>query len=462
MSTKKVLTTFSLTMINVAAIASLRNLPVTAVHGFQLIFYLTLAALFFFVPTALIAAELVAHYPQEGGIYIWVRRAFGKKVGFLAIWLQWLGVLIWYPTSLVFIAATLGSLFSPVLAEDPWFIFAAVTAVFWGCTWINCRGMEISSWISTLGVVLGTIIPGLAIILLGSYWWISGAPLQIHVGLGALLPHSINLGQIPLLCGIAVSFIGMEMSEVHASDVAHPQKTFPRSILSSALIIFALYALGSLAIAFVIPSYSLSLTGGVIHAFHFFLSSYNLGALTPLFALLMIVGVTAGVSTWIVGPSRGIMIAAEEGHLPAFLSKRNEAKMPSHIMVIQACAVTLLTSAFIFMPSVHTAFILLTVIGAQVVMVMYGIMFAAALSLRKHRTPNPNLFSIPTRYGMHITSGIGFIGIAAIIGVGFFPPEGIDIFVYEIFLVAGLAVGCLFPSAYRFISRALCVYSKKT
>lgn len=446
MSKKKPLAVFALTMINVAAIASLRNLPITAIHGFQLIFYLGLAALFFFIPTALISAELVAHYPDEGGIYVWVREAFGKKIGFLAVWLQWLGVLIWYPTSLVFIAATIGALISPTLAENALFVFAVVTLVFWICTWINFRGMELSSWISTCGVIAGTLIPGLAIILLGVVWSLSGEPLQVAVGWSELIPHTLEKGHIPLLCGIAVSFIGMEMSEVHANDVAHPQKTFPRAIFSSALIIVAIYALGSLAIAFIIPSNTLSLTSGLIDAFSTFFKTHGLMWLTPLFALLMIVGAITGISTWIVGPSRGVLIAAREGHLPTFLCKKNAHGMPAPIMVLQAAIVTLLTCCFLFMPSVHTAFILLTVIGSQVVMVMYALMFAAALVLRTRRKKRQKgLYQIPLKGGLGLTALCGFIGVGTILTVGFFPPEGVHVLSYELCLIVGLLIGIAWP-----------------
>jgi len=449
MSRKKALTTLSLTMINVAAIASLRNLPVMAIHGFQLIFYLALASIFFFLPTALIAAELVAHYPEEGGIYVWVRKAFGKQVGFLAVWLQWIGVVIWYPTSLVFVAATLGMVIYPPLAENPAFIFSVVTLFFWVCTWINFRGMEVSGRITTWGVIAGTLIPGGTIILLGLTWWLRGNPLEITTGWSALFPSHLISGHIPLLCGIAVSFVGMEMSEVHATDVAKPQKTYPMAILASTLAIFGIYALGSLAIAFVLPPDTLSLTSGLISAFHAFLAAYGMLWLKPYLALLMIIGVLTGISTWIVGPSRGLMIAAREGHLPKLLQKRNGAHMPVNIMILQAVIVTLLTSAFLFMPSVHTAFILLTVLGSQVVMVMYALMFIAAIKLRMERRSKAKLFQVPSRFGLWLTAVLGLIGTSTMFTLGFFPPDGVNVVAYEASLWIAKLLCIAFPFIYH-------------
>lgn len=444
---KKTITPFTLTMINVAAIASLRNLPITATYGSHLIFYLALAALFFFVPIALSAAELVSHHPQEGGIYVWVRKAFTKRVGFLAVWLQWIGNIIWYPTILTFIGATVGQLIHPSLPYNAFFIFAMVLVIFWGATWANFRGMEVSGWISTLGVIAGTIFPAGAIILLGLIWWASGQPLQIDMSLSSLIPTRLDSSNLALFGGIALSFVGMEMSEVHASDVPKPQSTFPRAIAISAVVIFAIYALGSLAIAFTIPGQEISLTGGVVDAFNRLLISVGAIWLTPIFALLIVIGVVTGVSTWIIGPSRAILIAAKEGHLPAFLCKRNACGMPANIMIVQGIIVSVLSLILLFMPSVESAFLLLTILASQVYMVMYGLMFAAAYRLRKAKKKKRKDLFVAPALGMWLT--FGAIGIVGIFIAGLFPPEGINPIHYEIYLLGGVVISCLLPFLWK-------------
>jgi amino acid transporter len=448
---QKVLGAFALSMINIAAIASLRNLPVMAVHGFELIFYLVLASLFFFLPTALIAAELVAQHPEEGGIYVWVHKAFGGKIGALAVWLQWIGVVVWYPTSLVFVAATLGMLIHPGLGDNSFFIFPAVVTLFAICTQVNLRGMKISGLISSWGVMIGTLVPGVAIILLGISWWITGQPLQMQVGWTAWIPHQLQPSQIPLLCGIAVSFIGMEMSEVHASDVAKPQSTYPKAIFISAAAIFAIYALGSLAIASVVKRADLSLTYGLLEGFTAFLNAYHVGWLRIPFACAMIAGVIAGISTWIVGPSRGLLVAAEEGYFPAWLKKRNPAGMPVNVMALQFALVTALTSAFVLLPSVQTAFIVLTALGSQVVMIMYALMFAAAVRLRSGQKgpKKAGLFQIPGRYGLGIVALMGWVGTSVIFIVGLFPEENLSWITYDLILLAAIALTLGLPLMFK-------------
>lgn len=449
MSSKRRIGAFSLTMINVAAIASLRNLPVAAYHGLSLIAYLGLAALLFFAPIALFSAELVSRYPnKEGGIYLWVKEAFGVRLGFLAIWLQWIGNVIWYPTILTFVGATLLTLIDPGLANNPWMMLALVLVTFWGCTWLNMRGVELSSKISSLGVILGTFVPTAIILILGLVWIGGGRPLSISLTADNLLPDLSDLNSLALLCAIALSYVGMEMSEVHASDVKEPKKTYPKAIFISMAIIFLIYTLGSLAIAFVIPKESMSLTTGVVQAFALFFDAYNLSFLTTPLALCIVLGVITGVSTWIIGPSRGILVAVEEGHLPKVFAHKNAGGMPKNIMLFQGGLVTLLSLLFLFMPSISSVFVLLTILATQAYMVMYFLLFAAALRLRYTKPLPKGGYHLPGKnVGAWIAAVLGMVATAFIFAVGFIPTEEFvgKTSLFEWTLIGGLILSCYLP-----------------
>ena len=114
-TSKKVLSVFSLTMINVIAVDSLRNLPISAEYGFSIIFYYLIAAFVFFIPIALVAAELATGWPKLGGMYVWSKEAFGPKAGLVTIWLQWIYNIVWYPTILAFLATIAAYLINPSL-----------------------------------------------------------------------------------------------------------------------------------------------------------------------------------------------------------------------------------------------------------------------------------------------------------------------------------------------------------
>ena len=224
-------------MINVAAICSVKNWPLTAVYGFSSLFYFIISILFFFIPVSLVSAELATGWPERGGIYVWVKEAFGHRFGFLAGWLLWIENVVWYPTILSFIAGTVAYSFNPELANSTPYMFCVIFGAFWGATLLNLLGMKMSGWISSLGVILGTVIPGLIIITLGAYWIFSGKPSYITFSWDSFFPNLTSPHQLSLLSGVLLGFAGMEMSAVHAKDVQHPQKNYPRAILLSAIII---------------------------------------------------------------------------------------------------------------------------------------------------------------------------------------------------------------------------------
>src|SRR5438874_961927 len=101
------LTVFTLVMLITGAVDSIRNLPATALFGSSLIFFFTFAALVFLIPSALVSAELASTHDEKSGIFHWVTDAFGEKAGFLAVWLQWITNLVWFPTILSFIAGVI-------------------------------------------------------------------------------------------------------------------------------------------------------------------------------------------------------------------------------------------------------------------------------------------------------------------------------------------------------------------
>ena len=155
----KTLGVFSLVMINVIAVDSLRSLTAGAEYGFALVFFYALAALLFFIPTILVSAELATAWPNTGGVYVWVREAFGPRFGFMTIWLQWIYNVVWYPTIFSFIAGIAASLIEPSLANNKIYILSAVLIAYWSTTLINCCGLKIANKLTTLGAIVGTNQP---------------------------------------------------------------------------------------------------------------------------------------------------------------------------------------------------------------------------------------------------------------------------------------------------------------
>src|SRR3990167_2171932 len=223
--TKKI-SLFSLIWLIVAALDSIRNLPAQALFGSSLIFFFLLSAFFFLIPISLISAELASRYPEEGGVFHWVRHAFGSSTGCVAVWLQWINTMVWYPTILSFIAGTAAYLINPELAQSKGFIVSVILIAFWGLTFANLYGLHVSSKINAFCSIIGTIIPMVLLILLGVMWIISGHPLAVSFGVHDLLPTLNNSDNWVSLIAIMAAFLGMELSGVHVNDIRDPERNF--------------------------------------------------------------------------------------------------------------------------------------------------------------------------------------------------------------------------------------------
>ena len=448
---KKVLSVFTLAMINVALIVSLRGLPLMAENGLASIFFFLFAALFFLIPVSFVSAELATGWPQTGGVFIWVKEAFGARCGFLAIWLQWIQNVIWYPTVLSFTAATIAYLFNPTLAENKWYNMVMILAIYWGATLLNFRGLKLSGWITTVSVICGTLIPGALIIALGCTWLISGNPSQVTFSLANTIPNFSHFNTITFLAGVLLLFAGMEVSAAHAQEVKNPQRDYPRAILLATLIALVVFILGTLAITIVVPQTELSLTAGLLQAFTAFFDAYHIGALVPLLALLIAFGTVGQIITWIVGPSKGLYATSKQGDLPPVLKTVNNRHVPTHILVLQGVIVTALSLVFLFMPNVSASYWILTALTAQLYLIMYILLFLAALRLRYTQPHVRRAFRIPGgNVGMWIVSLIGITGAAFAIFIGFFPPAQLKAAsptFYVTFLLGGIATMIAAPLA---------------
>lgn len=453
MSKAKVLSLFSLTMITVGSVDSIRNLPATALFGSQLVFFFLLAAIFFLIPAALVSAELAAAWPKQGGIYVWVKEAFGSKAGFIAIWLQWVENIIWYPTLLSFVAGTIGYLLDPALAQNVIFLVSVILVAFWGTTLINLNGMKASAFFSSLCTVSGLLIPMTLIISLGAIWFMSGNPLQIDFHMHSFVPNMQNPDTWVALTGIILSFCGIEIATVHAGDVDNPQKDFPKALGYSVAIILFTLILGSLSIAIVLPEKDISLVAGIMQAFNAFFQQYHMNWFLPFVAIMLVLGGLGGINNWIIAPTKGLLVAANDGHLPEQMREVNEHGAPSVLLFYQAIIVSMLTAVFLLMPSVNGSYWLLTVVAAQLYMLMYIMMFATVIKLHFKRPEVERPFKIPGgRFGLLLCAGLGLIGCSVTVVVGFIPPSNIDVGSvrhFEELVVAGLALMIIPPFLIR-------------
>ena len=445
---KKVLSVFSLVMINVIAVDSLRTLPISAKLGFSLIFYYLPAAIVFFIPIGLVAAELATAYPHTGGLYVWVREAFGRRAAFITIWLQWIYNVVWYPTIMAFIAATLSYLFSPGLANNKYYLLSTTLGLFWCFTLLNCFGMRISSVISTIGALLGTILPMLVIIVLAGVWLISGHLVAV-IPDTSWLPDFSQFGNLSLFPVVLFGLIGLEMSAVHAEEVHDPQHDYPKAIVYSTILIFLTLVLGALAIVVVVPNQELSVVSGLIDACSIFFNAFEIPWMTKVLALFIIMGSLSAVSAWIIGPTKGLLVSSRDGSLPKIFSKVNRHGAPVSILISQGLIFTVLSGVFIISDSVNAAYWMLSDLCAQLALLVYIFMFAAAIRLRYTQPDRPRSYRIPGgNWMMWIVAGSGILCCILAMAIGFVPPTQIpihNVVFFESFLVGGIILFVVLP-----------------
>ncbi|MDP3704916.1 MAG: APC family permease [Legionellaceae bacterium] len=435
-------------MINVIAVDNLRTLPISAKLGLPLISYYFIAALAYFIPVALVAAELATAYPKTGGIYVWIREAFGRRSAFVTIWLQWIYNVVWYPTILIFIAETFAYLFNPELATNKMYLVTAVISLFWLFTLLNCFGMRLSSMISILGASIGTLLPMIGITILGVIWVIQGHPIAADTS-ASWLPDFSSLGNLSIFSAVLFGLLGVEMSAIHAEDVKNPQRDYPRALLYSAIIIFATLVLGSLAITVVVPNTTLNVVSGFIDAYSIFFKSYHIPWMTSITIGFIIIGGLSGVSAWIIGPSRGLLISAHDGCLSHHFTRVNKHGAPVFILITQACIVTVLSCLLLLVDSISSAYWMLTELCAQLALLVYVFLFSAGIKLRYSQPDKPRAYKIPGgKIGMWLVSGTGLVCCLGTILIGFVPPTQIpmdSVFFFESFLIGGLALFVLIP-----------------
>lgn len=447
----KKLGVLALTLINLSTILSIRNWPVTAEYGLSSAVYLIAAALLYLVPIALVSAELATGWPEKGGIFAWVREAFGKELGFVTIFLLWASNVVWYPLILSFVAAAIAYAIAPGLAENALFQVVTILGTFWTIMYLSMRGMHFSSWLSTWGVVLGTLLPGALLIAFGAAYYFSGEAVAIPLDSSAWVPRVASVEDLVFIQAVLLGFAGMEMTAVHANDVEEPTKNYPRAIFISTFWIVLLSIIGTLAVAIVIPKEEIGLITACLEALRFYFAHYGILFLMPVVTLFVTFGAVGGISSWLAGPSKGLHAACVDLGMHDVWT-REENGMPRSIMLLQGGIVTAMTLTFFVMPSVDSAFWFLTALATLLYLIVYFFLFATALYLRITQPHVERAYKVPGGLiGMGVVSLLGLANTTFCFVIGFLPPSQLDVgntAFYIATLLFGTVVSCSIPYYY--------------
>lgn len=444
---KKTMRLWDIVFINVTAIIGLRWLPIAAGYGASAPLLWVLAAMLFFIPLGLVSAELATAWPDEGGLYVWVKEAYGEKSAFLVSWFYWINSFFYWPSLFTFIAVTITFLIDPALAKNKYFVCTLVLVGLWTITLVNLRSMSAMKWLSKLGGLFGIILPGLIIIAIGflaRFLWGHHSPTSY--ALANWLPHMGTKSNIALLSTLMFSMSGIELTPILAGETHNPKKTFPLAILISAILIVGIYVVGTAAITFIIAPEKIGAASGVMDALHLIAQEMHLPFIVPAVAVMIVLGGIGGASIWLVVPIKMFFESCRHGVLPKFFIRRNKNDMPSHAMLVQAIVVSGIIIFTAVLPSVNVFYETLVIMATITYFIPYLAMFIAFIKLRKTQPQHIRPYHIPGGPIMAwLVTGIGMFSVLMAIILPFIvPPSDIssthDVLMYRLELIIGAVV----------------------
>lgn len=447
------LSVMTLAIMNVTAVVSLRGLATEAEYGLSSAFYYLFAAVVFLIPTAMVAAELAAMFSdKQGGVFRWVGEAFGARAGFLAIFLQWIQSTIWYPTVLTFGAVSIAFIgmnqqHDMALASNKLFTICIVLAIYWIATLVALRGLSWVGKISKWGGMIGTIIPAALLILLAIIYIATGGKNQMDMS-QSFFPDLKHFDNLVLASSIFLFYAGMEMMGIHVMEVENPSRNYPKAIIIGALMTVSIFILGTFALGLIIPASEINLTQSLLIGFDRYFEYIHLSWMKPVIAIALMFGVLAGVLTWVAGPSRGIFAVGKAGYLPPFFQKSNKLGVQRNILLIQGAIVTCLALLFVVMPSVQSFYQILSQLTVLLYLIMYMLMFSAAITLRYKMKNTPRPFRLGRgNWLMWILGLLGFCGALLAFVLSFVPPAqiatGSKTVWYSVLIIGCIIVVCL-------------------
>lgn len=461
-SFKRSLSFFGFFAITASMVMTVYEYPSFASSGFQLVFFLIIGGLLWFLPVALCAAEMATVKGWEsGGIFAWVGNTLGKRWGFAALFFQWFQITVGFVTMSFFVLAALAYVFKwDALYNNPLVMFIGVAIIVWALTFTQLGGTKFTARISKVGFLGGILLPA-AILFVGlAAYFLTGGASQITMDFHTLIPDFSKVDTLVIFASFILAYMGVEASASHINELKNPTRNYPLAMIILVVMTIALDALGGLAVATTLPAETLdsNLSFGVIEAFKAIFVTHlgaEWGWLVYVVAVLLALGVLAEISAWIVGPSRALLDTAHEGILPPTFKKVNKHGVSVKTVVIQAVIVTVwdavLCGSIALSGGSSSSVGYLTAIGLTVVIYLVGyvLFFLGYFVLVFKKKDLPRKFQLPGGTPFKaIFAGIGMVVTIATLVISFFPSSELTPqanMVYQTTLFVCFAVSVALP-----------------
>ncbi len=351
---KRNLTLFGFFSLTASMVLAVYEYPTFATSKLNLVFYLILAGIFWFLPVALCAAEMATVQgwnKNGGGIFSWISHTLGERFGFAGIFFQWFEITVGFITMIYFILGAFSYVINwPALDANPTVKFFGVLIIFWLLVFSQFGGTKYTARIAKWGFSLGILLPSICLIALAIWYVVKGGPLQVKFTPKAFIPDFARLNTMVVFVSFILAYMGVEASATHINELKNPKRNYPLAMFILVILAIFLDTFGGFAVAAVVPQKELSLSAGVVQAFKYLLLYFNshLNWLVKIIALMIACGVMAEISSWVIGPSRGMFATAQQGILPKVFQKTNKHKVPTVLILTQGIVVTIWDAVLTF------------------------------------------------------------------------------------------------------------------
>ncbi len=384
--------------------------PAAAIGNSQIFWWLFLLPAFC-LPYSLISAELGTTYPGEGGIYEWVKRAFGKRWGARVSWYYWINFPLWVASLSVLCTDSFPNLFGVELSSG---MALAVRLVFiWGVVGLSLVGVAENKWLFNIC----TGIKVLNMLLLG----VGGIAMAVTKGLatplqaGSILP-SINLGSLAFLSVIIYNFMGFEVVTTFVEQMDKPKRQIPVAIISGGIIVAAMYLLASLGVGAAIPQDKLTSASGVADTIRYLLGSPAQWVMS-LVGVLLLFTLFVNQLSWAFGVNFVARSCAKDGGMPKVfaLSGKKGATVGASLMNGLVASVLVLLAPLIQSQELFWSFFALNLVTF---LLSYVLFFPAFWKLRKMDPDIPRPYKVFG--GKRLTALMTFVPMALLVAAIFF------------------------------------------
>jgi len=433
-------------LFNIATVLGPRWIAAAGHNGTSSISLWVIAAVFFFIPGAFVINELSSRFPEEGGLYVWAKEAFGDFHGFVAGWTYWIYTVFYFPGLLLASASmsayVLGEKGAP-LSQDRTFLLIVSIALLLVAVVLNIIGLNIGKWLQNAGGV-GTYLPLLIL---------AGVALLVYFRNGSVthftwanMMPTWNWDTVNFWSQIAFAFTGLELVSAMSEEVRDPRRTLPRAVFGAGAMIAFMYIAGTFAILALVPAADLDPKSGVFHAITMGSVVLKLGFLGILATVLVTVGNAGGVGSTVAGIARVPFVVGIDRYLPAAFGKIHPKwKTPYVSILVQAgLSGAILLVSQIKSETVQAAYQMLIDAAIILYFIPFLYMFAGVLKLagRKDRLENPHAVLVPGgKLGLWASGILGFAVVLIGIFVSLVPPgDAINKWSFELRLVGGTLV----------------------